>query len=200
MPGSVICGDYQVDIKGDAPGPAVYPVEIWMYNVDKDKRLTVNIDGASMDAAVIGYVKIYGQNDIAVPDTGTAYTFADNVILKAYHWPDVSAGEQAAISLYWQAAGQISYPYTVFLHLVDVQDNIVAQADAQPHNHLGEYPMNWWDPNEIVLDVHRMSIPKDTPPGRYTLRVGLYRLDTLTRIPLLQGGDSVDLGDMNILP
>ena len=197
-PGEIICDDYLVDIKGDAPGPAVYPVVVWMYSIEEDKRLNASIDGVSVNPTIIGHVKIYGEAHINAPDTGPSYRFTDHVALMAYEWQDASPGENIPITLYWQATGTVTYPYTVFIHLVDDAGNIIAQADAQPHNHLGEYPMNWWDPGEIVQDAHLLSIPADIAPGRYTLRVGLYRLDTLARLPLAQGGDHADLGVLNI--
>jgi hypothetical protein len=197
-PGDVICGDYQVDIKGDAPGPMVYPVVVWMYSIEKDERLIATIDGKAVQPAIIGHVKVYGKADVIAPDTGPAYEFADNVTLQAYEWTDASPGTVAPVTLYWQATGPISYPYTVFIHLVDAAGNIVAQTDAQPHNDLGEYPMDWWDSGETVRDVHLLSIPPMASPGAYTLRAGLYRLDTMARVPLISGGDSAELGDLTI--
>ncbi len=198
-PGDIICGEYQVRIKGDAAGPFVYPVILWLYSIEKDERLPATIAGELVDPAEIGRVKIYGANTIPVPETGPTYDFADHVTLMGYEWPAYAhPGDVIPITLYWQATGTIHAPYTVFIHLVDAQGHILAQADAQPHNHLGAYPMNHWDPGEIVQDVHPLSLPPDIPPGTYTLRVGLYRLDTLARVPLTQGGDSVELGHLEV--
>jgi len=85
---------------------------------------------------------------------------------------DVSAGDVVTVTLVWRAEAEAASDYTVFIHLVDAGERLVAQTDAPPLD--GAYPTSWWMPGEVVRDPHRLPLPADLPPGRYTLRVGLY--------------------------
>ncbi|MGI6367287.1 MAG: hypothetical protein ACOX2L_02810 [Anaerolineae bacterium] len=98
------------------------------------------------------------------------------------------AADTLQVTLYWRAEGPLLYDYSVFVHLVDRQGNILEQADGTPMN--GEFPTGLWLMGEQVSDTHLLQIPADLPQGWYWLQVGMYRLDTLERLPV-QGSDPV---------
>jgi hypothetical protein len=83
------------------------------------------------------------------------------------------------LKLYWRADTIPTSDYTVFIHLLDLQGNLVAQFDSPPA--AGAYPTSLWNPGEIIADEHRLG---ELPPGRYALQIGLYRLDTGRRLPV----------------
>jgi mannosyltransferase len=85
--------------------------------------------------------------------------------------PPVSS-EQLTLTLYWQVEALLDRSYLVFVHLVDENENVVAQADGVP----GEWlrPTTTWRKGEIITDVHTLFLPSDTAAGRYRLYVGLY--------------------------
>ncbi|MBI1876882.1 MAG: hypothetical protein HYR94_01365, partial [Chloroflexi bacterium] len=66
--------------------------------------------------------------------------------------PTVAAGEPVQLSLLWQALGAPPLDYTVFVHVVDDRDAIVAQRDAQPQNYA--YPTSLWTAGEYVVDTY----------------------------------------------
>lgn len=82
------------------------------------------------------------------------------------------AGQVLGTTLVWRATAEVPGDYTVFVHLLDSARNLVAQADAPPLQ--GAYPTTVWALGEVVRDPHRLELPDDLPPGRYTLEVGLY--------------------------
>lgn len=84
------------------------------------------------------------------------------------------AGEISA-EIVWQARQQTDTHYRVFVHLIDANDNILAQSDADPAN--WTLPTTGWLPGEYIRDVHTLPAP-DQP---YRLRIGLYDPMTLTR-------------------
>ncbi|MCC7206861.1 MAG: hypothetical protein IT323_06120, partial [Anaerolineae bacterium] len=49
-----------------------------------------------------------------------------------------------------------------------------------------------WVPNRPFEDDHALDL-RGLPPGEYTIRVGLYRLADLSRLPAETGGDFVTL-------
>ena len=58
----------------------------------------------------------------------------------------------------------------------------------------GFYPTSAWEPGEIVLDKHSVELAADARQGDYQFVVGLYRLDTGERLPVL-GPDGEPMGD-----
>jgi len=100
----------------------------------------------------------------------------------------LAPGQTITVTLLWQAQQPVSADYTVFVHLLDRAGGRWAQHDAQPLSNL--YPTSRWAAGEMVRDRHPLSLPSDLPPGRYFLRIGLYRPATGERLPVSTGGDS----------
>ena len=105
------------------------------------------------------------------------------------------AHKPLSILLFWQADVRPSIDYTVFLHLLDNAGNTVAQNDARPF-WLTDMPMSRWQPEQVIPDAHMFEPP--LPPGDYTVRLGLYDWQTLERLPLVNGEDSVIIGQVQI--
>jgi hypothetical protein len=109
------------------------------------------------------------------------------------------AGETLRIILYWRSEGPLIRDYTVFIHLVDPQGELVTQIDSPPLQ--GSYPTSFWAMGEQVRDVHHMPLPASLLSGEYRLRVGLYRLETGERLVVLDSDppqDYVAIGPINI--
>jgi hypothetical protein len=112
--------------------------------------------------------------------------------------PALTPGADLAVSLLWQAQRPMTTSYTVFVHFVDAQGRRLAQDDAIPFG--GIYPTTRWAAGELVRDVHTLRLPADLAPGRYLLRVGLYRSGDQRRLPLVTGGDSLALAALRVGP
>ena len=95
---------------------------------------------------------------------------------------------QSPISLLWQANAETPTSYRVFIHLVDQDGQIVAQADGEPAN--WSRPTSGWAPGEYISDSHTLSLPTDLAPN-LTLRIGLYNPATGQRLATPSGGDFV---------
>ena len=92
-----------------------------------------------------------------------------------------------SVTLHWRALLPPAQDYAVFVHLLDAEDQIVAQHDGQPQG--GAYPTSVWDTGEVVADEHVLDLA-DLPAGGYRLRVGWYLPTTGDRLPVEGGGDS----------
>jgi hypothetical protein len=112
----------------------------------------------------------------------------DNILLRGYDLEVLEdEGDQVRLKLVWQAADRVTDSYKVFVHLVDADGEVAAQADDLPAG--GAAPTESWLKGEVVVDSHRLRAPA---PGRYTLRVGLYDPVTGERAPVRdRGGVSV---------
>ncbi|MDM8528930.1 hypothetical protein QUF58_12080, partial [Anaerolineales bacterium HSG24] len=107
---------------------------------------------------------------------------------------------QLDLELYWQGIEEMAELYTVFLHLVDNEGNLVAQQDKIPGIR-GKQPTTGWLPDEIITDPISLNLPADIQPGRYRLRVGLY-LPSLNnqRLPVLDANQDgfVEFGQIGL--
>jgi hypothetical protein len=85
-------------------------------------------------------------------------------------------------TLYWRADGAPGEDYRVFVHLLDRRGEIVAQHDGPPR--WGRYPTTAWRKGDIVPDEHALAISA-AAEGPFSLAVGMYRADTLERLPVV---------------
>jgi hypothetical protein len=91
-------------------------------------------------------------------------------------------GSSLQVTLFWQALAPVDADYTIFVHLRNEHGMTVAQKDSQPFD--GLYPTSQWLPGETVAQPLEVDLPLDLAAGPYSLYVGLYRLDTMTRLPV----------------
>ncbi|MFN2169231.1 MAG: glycosyltransferase family 39 protein, partial [Anaerolineae bacterium] len=120
--------------------------------------------------------------------TAMNLTLGDRVRLLGYDLPQsaVRAGERLDFTLYWQALRPMNISYSVFTHLLEPSGEVIAQEDGEPVD--GAYPTTGWQPGEVVADGYSFVIPAETPAGSYRLEVGMYRLETMTRLPVIDAG------------
>jgi hypothetical protein len=87
--------------------------------------------------------------------------------------------------------------YTVFTHLLDASNWVVAQMDSEPQG--GGLPTDRWPAGQTIADNYALTIPVGTPPGLYGLEVGMYQLDTLQRLTVRDPDTDAALGDRLLL-
>ncbi|MCI0397453.1 MAG: hypothetical protein L0332_10665 [Chloroflexi bacterium] len=104
-------------------------------------------------------------------------------------WSALQAEDRLLVTLYWQAEVQVMRSYTVFVHLLDQDGELVTQLDRPPEGYL----TSDWRPEEIVADTYTLLLPDGLPPGKYTLQTGFYYLPTQERL-----GDVVVLGNVDL--
>ena len=107
-------------------------------------------------------------------------------------------GERALdLVLYWEALKSLPYDYTVFVHMRDATGRNVVQGDHQPLSPV--YPPTLWPVGQTIRERSVLTMPEDVPSGTYDLWIGLYRLDTLERLPVVNdtsGENAVWLGQV----
>ena len=98
-------------------------------------------------------------------------------------------GGQLTVMLYWQALAPFAQNYQVFTHLF--ADEVLAQHDGAPECAFN--PTTRWEPGAIIADTHILALPEMIPAGRYDLLIGMYELETLSRIAVPDSPDNVIL-------
>ena len=100
---------------------------------------------------------------------------------------DFWEGRRIVLFTCWHVTDAIDANYTVYLHVMDAEDKLVATWDHTPGG--GQYATSLWQPGEFVKDELSVYLHAETvPPGIYHVRIGLYNYLTETRIPLEVGG------------
>jgi hypothetical protein len=106
------------------------------------------------------------------------------------------AGQPLLLTLFWQATAPIEHNYTVFVHLLDQNGQLVAQTDGQPGG--GARPTSSWQSAETIRDSYAVTIPPETPTGDYALQIGMYLWPELTRLTTPDGTNAVPLTRLSI--
>jgi len=110
---------------------------------------------------------------------------------------EIAPGDTLLLTLYWQALQPINRRYTVFTHLLDADEKILAQMDSEPQG--GGLPTDRWAVGQTVQDNYALVVPPGTEPGPYVLEVGMYLLETLDRLPVREPDTDTILGDRVLL-
>jgi hypothetical protein len=121
-------------------------------------------------------------------------SFDDQIELLGYD--ATTRDREVAVTLHWRSIQVPRADYTVFVHLLDSEGQVVSQHDGPPQD--GAYPTSAWDAGEVVVDDRILLLPPDLTPGLYSLWVGLYLPASGERLPVAGGGDSVKLGSARL--
>ena len=105
------------------------------------------------------------------------FEFANGVRLTA---PEVQAtlspGDALTVALKWEATRSITNRVTIFLHGQAADGALIFGRDSEPDN--GFSLVTDWKVGEPHAESRGAIIPPGTPPGRYSMSVGLYETAT----------------------
>jgi hypothetical protein len=128
----------------------------------------------------------------ALPLQPVETIFDESIILeKIAVSPAVTPGDALLLELHWQTTQPLTKNYHVFVHLLDQEGQMIAQADGQPAQ--WTRPTTSWLPGETIIDRHGLWIPADIESGEVELRIGFYEPTTGRRLLTPDGADAVSL-------
>jgi len=137
---------------------------------------------------------LYGTAPLpTAPTTTLDVRLGDTIILEGYALPETSfaPGDIVPLTLFWRATATPAERYKVFVHLVNAEETLVAQTDAEPVGGFGLTTL--WQPQESILDRYGVLLPADLSAGSYRLLVGMYAFSG-ERLPITRSGQA--LGDV----
>jgi len=199
--GQVLKDTYYVPVSPDADAPAVIRLAVGIFEFEDPARTAkaaVNASGEDVEP-IVGAVPLlphrWPQLD---PDTPLVVNFADQIQLAGYDWPNhakIKPGETVPLTFYWETLASPGQPLNLFIHLVDPATGTqVAGFDGPP-----EFPTEFWQPGNTIVDSRALAFPVDLPPGDYELRIGWYNLEDFARLPLAdKTGDNLSLFTVSI--
>jgi hypothetical protein len=161
----------------------------------KDRALYLAANGdlasarAAVRAAVPGTVEVDG-------------VLAEQVRVKSFalEQESVRAGGSVGLTVEWEAVGPIPLDWRQVTFLRDRSDQVVDQTERSLGG--GSGGTSTWAPGRWVFRSSGVPIPAKTPPGEYTIGVGLYdsksrRMAHVTAGAGL-GGEEVRLGTVRV--
>ena len=127
--------------------------------------------------------------------------FGDLARLRGYELQGrvLNPGDLVRLTLYWEALAEAPVDYSVFVHLLDERDLIIAQHDSYPGE--GSVLTSEWQSGTVIRDLHRYRLPATAPaPCECRLFVGLYDFETMQRVALRDpaSSDSAEIGMIHI--
>lgn len=101
--------------------------------------------------------------------------------------------QRVNIHLFWQTQRLVSEDYTVFVHLINPNGDIIAQTDQQPLK--GFIPTSLWRINEVIADQKSLILPTNVSLEQHKFHIGLYEFETKERLMVQQN----DYQDSNVV-
>jgi hypothetical protein len=204
LEGELLADRRSLELPGNLQ-PGQYRLVAGLYGPDDGDRLPI------MDAAGNSLGETLTLDYVRIPGPGAAVPSPERLVeaelggkgsrvrLLGYELAKehVSPGDELHLTLYWQALTPVVKDYTVFVHLLDEAGQIKGQGDGPPVD--GFQPTTFWDPGEVIVDGHVVTVDADAPPGTYRLAVGLYQPSSGQRLAGSEG-DRVLLGEVQVGP
>lgn len=186
-----------------------YPTEQWQQNDVWRGQPLLYVPGSleagdygialqlyDLEGAALGERAILGRMAVSTPprtysappmDSLAGVSWQNGIRLLGYDLPGtgLTQGDRLSVTFYWDTSLELVESLTVFVHLIDANNEIAAQRDQRPAN--GTRPTTGWAPGEIITDAYGLHTQPNLPPGEYRLRIGWYNATTNGRIPLADG-------------
>jgi hypothetical protein len=165
-------GPYLVDMRGEI----THPEELYALaqGVSGVYQSQYQPDGA-FSLRRMGWLETGAPIDTPIGAPGCAIALFDDRL--CLHAAVISPGAgQIDLELSWSLIAPAHPHDTIFVHLGQVGQEPVAQADGDPWS--GALPLAVWQPGDSVHEQRIIALPGDAPPDQYLIRVGLYNWAT----------------------
>ncbi len=142
-----------------------------------------------LDAVFDGRVRLLGYEM-----DGPRFHAADDTFHPPSGWVHVT--------LYWQALEPLAEDYRPIVRVVDGAGRIWGDKLERGNGVLDFYPATRWQPGEIIRDEWDVNLNPATPPGEYTLELGLLSASGQQLPVVYRGQESghVLVGQVQIVP
>ena len=178
--------DLTLELPADLP-PATYTLAVGMVD-SQGQRL--DVPGQQDDLVYLEEISVEplqaGRRQLLQPEVPARAAVGGSLALQGYDLLAEPGGP--VLRLYWEVLDTPGAVYQTFVHLVDAGGQMVAQFDGPPLS--GLLPTSQWTPGSLLIDRRKIDLPQDLAGGDYRFLVGLYGLETGTRLPVQPQPDS----------
>ncbi len=144
------------------PGP--YQLQVGLIDLLGRHRVPLT---TGQDALTVKTFEIPLPEDHHAPEIPADINFANIMRLEGYTLTPVTDGLK--IIFFWRMIEPTGSDYTLFVHIVSSDDQIVAQKDGQPFD--GRYPTSTWPPGELFVEERFLPA---VPDSEYRIFIGWY--------------------------
>ncbi len=127
---------------------------VYVYDLTRDEFFDLSATWRPGAGAAVDVLATFG-NGLQLVDTAVSQT-----------------DDQIKVTLTWQAGAVPLEPLTAFVHLYAADGSLVAQHDGPLLQNMA--PAAFWQPQDILMDAHTITLQNPLASGSYTLAAGLY--------------------------
>lgn len=153
-PGAIFADRYEI-VLPDVPVAGLATLSLGFYPVAAPGARQTVRNGAGEpigDRVVLASIRLLGtpagDQRVAPPPIAV---WQNGIALVAAEMQYDTIGQPVAVRLTWAPTATVQSDYTVFLQVLDEQDNILAQFDGQPQS--GRYPTSTWRAGDVITDT-----------------------------------------------
>ncbi len=189
LPGTLLRDPHDVSLPATLP-PGTYHLVVGL--LTPDKTLLDVSGGKQVELTTLTTVDRPHNFEPPQPQIELAVNFNNQIKLVGLDTAasSLQPGDALPVTLHWRAQATPDKSWTVFVHLLNEQGDIVAQQDQVPG--AGRFPTTGWLPEEYIIDPYTLHLPADGPPGEYRLEIGLYDPNDFSRLPVIEAGEIVN--------
>ena len=209
QPDEIVQQTYQIALAADTPAPTLYWFDLVLLDEKTQSRLPVVWQERPLaeDLLRIGPVPIFAQEAglfretaVANPAISTEFNFNQQIQLNGYTVRPATSQPGLEVTLFWQSLAEPTGDWTVFVHLVDENGELITQGDSPPRS--GNFPTSWWAAGTIIPDVHLLAGEFSCANlSDYRLLVGFYNPETAERLPMSDAaGQPIPNGAVEMQP
>jgi len=103
----------------------------------------------------------------------------------------LAPGDTLTLATYWRVVAPPAQPLSILAHLLNDAGQAIATGDG-----LGS-PREQWHAGDVIVQRHKLAIPKDAPAGPYWAQTGVYSLADGARWAIVDQG--IVVGDRVLL-
>ena len=182
QPGQLLADRYVLRVPQTACAPARLQVQVGLYDFATGERLLTDTGAEYALLAELPLLAAAG----GVPNA-LAINLENQVQLSGYELGPrtLHAGDALRLTLQWRALRPPAANYTVFVQVRGTGDQVWGQHDGWPLD--GNAPTAAWQPGQDYADAHTLQLAANTPPGTYSVQVGMYN-DRDERLTVISAG------------
>ncbi|MCI0475878.1 MAG: hypothetical protein L0Y55_06485, partial [Anaerolineales bacterium] len=183
---------WTLDLPADLP-VGLYTLDLYWYVYDLDTRKS---DYTRESHLALGGIRV-GDFGVAQIEHARNARVGDAISFLGWNGARaIARGQTLSLDLIWRADRARGESYTVFVHLVDANGRVVADADSPPFS--GLFTTERWQVGEVLRDRHALKIPNDLAPGDYAVEIGMYLPATGARLPVDGAADKIVLTQVSV--
>lgn len=179
--------------------PGKYRFLVGWVDLATGNRLPVIIDGnaSELDAVAVGILTVPDpayEGYLPAVETDASFGNPHVIELTGYDINPDKLAEQNMLDLIfsWHTPSGVPLDYTVFVHVIDENGELVAQSDSAPS--AGRFPTSLWLTGEMVYDKHQIQLPPDIQSAdQFDIMVGFYYWATGERLPVFDNCGDLQL-------